>query len=72
MKPTLDQFKEKKANNILFTIEENYYSRKNQNTIGPRPPKYRPPTARPSLLNDFDPSDRTRERKVIFTENLVR
>ena len=56
----------------LFTIEENYYSRKNQNLVSPRPPKYKPPTTRPTSNNDPDPSERVRERKVIFTEGLVR
>lgn len=62
--------KERKVNHMLFTIEENYYSRKNQNIISPRPPKYKPATARLALIGEAD-QERTRERKVIFTDNLI-
>ena len=41
-----------KLDNILFTIEENYYFRKNANNQSPRPPKYRGITPRPSLNLD--------------------
>lgn len=62
--------KERKVNHMLFIIEENYYSRKNPNILSPRPPKYKPATARLALINEAD-QERTRERKVIFTDNLI-
>lgn len=41
--------KETKVDNMLFTIEENYYFRKNTNNISPRPPRYRVSTQRASF-----------------------
>ena len=60
-----------KLDNILFTIEENYYFRKNANNQSPRPPKYRGINTRPSLNLDVESSESGREKKVIFTDNPI-
>ena len=57
--------------NILFTIEENYYFRKNGNNHSPRPPKYRGINPRPSLNIDCESSESGREKKVLFTDHLI-
>ena len=52
-----DRGRNGKLDNILFTIEENHYFRKNSNNHSPRPPKHRVVNPRPSLNIELESSE---------------
>jgi hypothetical protein len=67
-----DEGKDKRWKNILFTIEENHYFRKNYNPLSPKHSKNRPPLSKSPIFAEAEASETARERRVVFTEALIK